>query len=221
MAAAMNRQSVLTNDEYAEFCPFLYPFLQAYIPREVHQASERAPLADCIRAAYRDFCRTLHGIRSVASKDELYQEAANKIEDAFVELGEDGSETTYQAEFDAWHKGLCEQLIALYVQHGFHLHIGQAQKWINMTFKYVFVLNHAHSHPLDRVHRLCHAPLDNRLVARLVEYGFPGLTTRWSRIDNYVDYLEYQRCIRRTFSLAPLDAEFRLWLGKSVDLATP
>ena len=46
-----------------------------------------------------------------------------------------------QRDFDRWHEAACTKLQTLYHDHGFtDFSVGQAQKWLNMSLKYVFTL---------------------------------------------------------------------------------
>ena len=60
-------------------------------------------------------------------------------------------------------------------------------------------------------------PLDNNVLQLLKDdYGFPGLSRSWSRIDDYSEYLSCQKWIRRRFSDIPLDVEFRSWMNYKI-----
>jgi hypothetical protein len=95
--------------------------------------------------------------------------------------------------------------------------VGQAQKWVNMTFKYIFTLGEQRLLGFQPFYSQCHIPLDKILIAQLTKYGFPTLKSAWSRIDDYNEYLGLQNWVRERFSLAPMDVEFYLWMGKEVE----
>jgi hypothetical protein len=61
---------------------------------------------------------------------------------------------------------------------------GQAQKWLNMTFKYVYVMGEHRLPGFIHLYDLCHVPLDNILMNRLYPYAFQRLPCRWSRQKN-------------------------------------
>ncbi len=181
-------------------------------------------LLKCINGAYSDFSRTLHGLGKLAPEDKesLRKQAGSELMQRFSNLKGDLASTTNEAAFDEWHEATYQQLSTIYSKHGHHLYVGQAQKWINMTFKYLFTLSKLgkcrHS-GFGKVYPFCHAPLDRSLIDRLnKEYNIPWPNQcTWSRLDNYNHYLCYQQQIRRRFTLVPLDMEFKLWLGKDVD----
>jgi hypothetical protein len=120
--------------------------------------------------------------------------------------------------FDSWHKITCERLISLFDRHGHHLFVGQAQKWVNMTTKYIFTVGEQRVSGFDSVYLYCHVPFDNILLKQLKKYDFLALNRAWSRLDKYDEYLERQKWIRQRFSLAPMDVEFQLLLGKDLEL---
>ncbi len=89
----------------------------------------------CIRRAYLDFYRTLHGISFIPG---IYQHASSEIEKSIVHLKNDSS-IAGQESFDDWHHAACNHLCTIYSDHGYKaFYVGQAQKWLNMSFKYIF-----------------------------------------------------------------------------------
>lgn len=44
-----------------------------------------------------------------------------------------------QAGYDTWHHALCDELIGYYGSTGFEFNLGHAQKWVNMTMKYIYI----------------------------------------------------------------------------------
>ena len=92
-------------------------------------------------------------------------------------------------DFNCWHQGICDALIAIYsddtlvlrhknkrTEHSSELTYGQAQKWLNMTLKYLWLLDRLHLIQEESTHQfICaneksfHVPLDSyilRYVAR-------------------------------------------------------
>jgi hypothetical protein len=176
--------------------------------------SESDLLDGCTRAAYGDFCRTLHGIGRLSNKDGLREESQFAIQSAILTLRRQASDLP-PSEFEEWHRGLCEQLCNLYRDGGFpSFTIGQSQKWVNMTFKYIFSLGETWISGFGAIYPSCHAPLDERLLDALLKFGFPFKPERWSRISTYEEYLARQIWIREHFEIVPLDVEFLLWAGE-------
>ncbi len=162
-------------------------------------------LRSCSSRAYRDFNRTLHGIPAGAREDgeKLLLDRLKKIK---------VTANPTQPVFNRWHCTTCKELSKAFGQHGFpRLTVGQAQKWINMTLKYVYVIGEDRIPGYEHLYKFCHAPLDRILIDALSGKGFEPLGCAWSRLDDYGEYLERQRWIRATFEKPPLDVDFELW----------
>ena len=187
---------------------------ESYLIR-LYFGSGSDPLILCLNRAYRDFNRTLHQISSIEGKDDLYIQVRSYLYGAFKDLKL--TSIKGQGGFDNWHQTMCYQLQGIYAEWGYHnFFIGQGQKWINMTFKYIFTMGSSRIPGYEEFQRFCHVPLDNILLAQLEPYDFPVLSARWSRLNDYQEYLSCQNWIRNTFRLNPLDTEFKLWLGEDV-----
>jgi hypothetical protein len=122
-----------------------------------------------------------------------------------------------QSDFDEWHKEACERLQKLYHEDGFQdFFVGQAQKWLNMSLKYVFAMGDERVPGFASIYPYAHIPIDNiflQRVAKIPGSGIPELTEAWSRLKDYQEYLEYQQACRNWFrDSAPLSAEFWLWM---------
>lgn len=173
------------------------------------------PLENCINRAYRDFNRTLHGISSLQNNENVTSDIKKNLVSEFEKLKTLNIKT--QLDFDNWHHNQCTIIKTLYIENNYSLfYIGQAQKWINMTFKYIFSYGNKYLDGYDEIYQFCHVPLDNILIDELKKFYPPKLKTSWSRINNYETYIEYQNWFRNKFDNLPLDVEFKLWLGESL-----
>lgn len=117
-----------------------------------------------------------------------------------------------QDEFDNWHKCVSEYIKQIYRKEAITLTYGQAQKWVNMTIKYLYVLGYAE---FDDVFCYLHIPLDNYVFDIAKDtFGIPRPQNAWSTWDDYENqYLHYQKLIRASMSsYAPLRWEFKYWL---------
>lgn len=181
----------------------------------IHFGNEPDHLVNCINAAYLDVSRTLHGIGDHPAGVKLRETATLELSQIFLAL-RDSANVANQDEFDDWHRAACGRLGSVYDQHGYNkLYVGQAQKWINMTFKYIFALGEKRIPEFRRFYEFCHAPLDRILVGQLGKHGF-AFDGAWSRLDHYDKYLLHQKWIRERFEHPPLDVEFWLWMGKDI-----
>ncbi|MDD5369402.1 MAG: hypothetical protein PHQ40_09965 [Anaerolineaceae bacterium] len=202
----MDRTTRLTGRAYYDFLAYLF-----FGPLD-------DPLQACIDRAYCDFNRTLHHLSAVEHKTELHQAAVEQMRQSFGEVRERGAGWA-ASDFDRWHRSTCQALCELYARGGFdRFCTGQAQKWVNMTFKYIYTLGEERLPGYQTVYACCHVPIDNIIIDRLTPYGLPALDGAWSRISSYEHYQEIQCWIRETFLLIPLDLEFKAWLVPTEDL---
>lgn len=179
--------------------------------------SETDLLKACLDRAYLDFNRTLHGIHKIENSSELYNRAVILLKDEFDQLKLLLGKPISPAAFDEWHKNTLKELVSLYKSYHFHLFVGQSQKWINMSLKYIFTLGEQRIPGFQQAYPYCHVPFDNIILNQLTKYGFPSPDCPWSRLDNYDDYFNSQKWIRQRFSIFPMDVEFLLWSGKEID----
>jgi hypothetical protein len=72
-----------------------------------------------------------------------------------------------QSSFDEWHENLCTKLKAAYSDGGYSAFTdGQGQKWISMTFKYLYVFGEGRCQGYEQFYKFCHVPIDN-IIAQL------------------------------------------------------
>jgi hypothetical protein len=173
------------------------------------------PILACIDRAYRDFNRTLR-LRNSPNAEELHREVrawlAKEVE-AFSRL----SSAPTQEGFDTWHHTTCASLTERFSALELKFYAGQGQKWINMTFKYLFTLGDSRIPGFSAIYDYCHAPIDRIVVERLTPLGFSKLSRAWSRIC-YNEYFSAEEWIRKEFVIPPLDVEFRAWQKPDFDL---
>lgn len=171
------------------------------------------------RRAYLDLNRTLHGIGTHPEADSLRERTYESLTE-FVTALED---VNTAKEFDKRHHAWCAATLDRFNESPhpnrpeFTLHYGQAQKWLNMTLKYLAVLDHQ---PVAHVYQFMHVPLDQIVYtqAQQIRVDRPK-GTRWSRLngDQYQVYQEkLKRQIASNFGNAriPLDWEAQVWVER-------
>jgi len=167
----------------------------------------------CMRRAYLDMNRTLHGIVGELGEDHVAWTDAmlHVLKDRLMILP--GQHTWTQASFDAWYHESVDMLKRSSSEHGFSsLSVGQAQKWINMSIKYAIALGERRVPGLHCVYDVAHVALDNIVLVRLEALGMPPLGCAWSRLDQYNRYMQCQQWVRDRFrDERPLEVEYRLW----------
>ncbi len=207
----MISNSRLTRGDYEDYLVYLYFHVRPSVGTKQY-------LEACIKRAYLDFNRTLRGLEAIDRPRKIYGQAAGGLRPVLMELRNRCAGGVGKGQFDEWHHAACSTLISIYKQHSFPFTFGQAQKWINMSLKYVFVLGEARVSGFIRAYQSCHAPLDGILLEMLSRLdGFPKVERPWSKLDDYAEYLDVQMWIRDKFDpLPPLDVEFKLWMGEKV-----
>lgn len=183
------RKTTLTENDYNTF-------YKAILYGKIEDPVEKA-----IFVAYRDLCRTIRGFSKHERHDAIFGNCVQIIYDYINELN--GFSSFTQDKFDMLHKLTCDRLITFFEDQEFTY--GQAQKWINMSLKYVSMFNHKMT---EKYYEYCHVPIDNYII-KSTNYKFD---TAWSRINSYDKYLEFQKWFRNQYDGIPLDIEFNMWL---------
>ena len=161
--------------------------------------------------AYRDMNRTIR-FNGLPDKKrlEMREKVNSVLEEEIKRLTVES--ITNQETFDAWHYNVSDKIKSIYVDAGIKFTYGHAQKWINMTIKYLYMLG---VNSFEDVFEYLHIPLDNYVfdVAK-TELNIPRPKTAWSSWDDYDGlYLNYQKLIRQKMDcVTPLRWEFRYWL---------
>ncbi len=158
-----------------------------------------------ITKAYRDLMRTIRGFANNPERDAIFADARRTIRTSVISIL--SAAVNSQTEFDTLHKTACDNLILSFGGQTFT--VGQAQKWLNMTFKYLHLLDYPE---VQRVYEYCHIPID-RYMLDITNYS---MSKPWSKLNDYSEYLEYQNWFRGKYpNDIPLDKEFYLWLEAS------
>lgn len=162
-----------------------------------------------IDRAYLDFARTQHSIKKDIKPRHL--EVKKFVKALVTEI--QTKTFNNQNQFDRWHEEKCKLLKAEYKKLiGYPLTIGQAQKWINMTLKYLFALGEDRVKGILTNYKFFHIPIDNIIQDKLRD-TVDKIDQSWSTIDDYSLYLDYQKKVRRSFpDEIPMDVEFRSWM---------
>lgn len=196
-----NEKNKIDDSDILEFLKFSY-FGNLKDPIEV--ASNRA---------YRDMCRT---IKFNGLSEENRLKLRKKVKDDFkTEI--DNLTSKIQGDFDKWHEQLCKKIIDEYKKSKIQLSYGQAQKWVNMTIKYLYILE-VEGYTFDSIFEDLHIPIDNYVFDAVEkELGIKRPADAWSKLDKK-EYLKYQEDIReelRKKNSSPLIWEFENWLKEA------
>lgn len=113
-------------------------------------------------------------------------------------------EISSQEEFDEYHKKLCSELKEKWSV----LNVGKAQKWINMTLKYWMLLGNSRIESIEKNYKFFHIPIDSFVIKDMLNEKI----NPWSKIENYEDYLYYQKKLRnKKAENPPIIEEFNFY----------
>ena len=190
-----------------------------------HDKEYRLELALCQWAsdkAYRDFCRTIKFAEPDKNnaRKKMRMDVTEYICNAIGEL-------TAATNYDIWHEGVCEKIENRYkgfindAKHGNKtLTVGQIQKWLNMTIKWLWMYNSCvrkieyFKGIIDHTANL-HIPLDSFILAYIKkEYDLSlEKSSVWSQISEYNVYLDYQTNFRDKLNCgeSPIEWELVHW----------
>ncbi len=178
----------------------------------------------CIQRAYLDLNRTIHKLAEV---DQIEKDKNHKHLIDFVSINCKrlfSESITNQDEFDLEHKKVCEELQVTfklyYTDSTIEFHYGQAQKWINMTLKYLFAIGENEIPGITKNYPFYHIPIDNIIRHKMAKLSVNPIkipSVSWSRLT-YQEYINYQTQVRNRFkNQIPLDVEFRLFNNKEIE----
>ena len=195
-----NEKNKISNEELLEF--FKYSYF----------GNLKDPIEAASNRAYRDMCRTLRfGVLPIDTKATTISnliEAVNVIFKEEIPIINEGSITS-QEKFDSWHCKVCKNIKLLYNEKGIEFTYGQAQKWVNMTIKYLYILN---DHTFDNIFDFLHIPVDNYILdIANKNFEIDKPKKPWSKWDEE-QYRNYQNEIKSKIKIAPLLWEFDNWL---------
>lgn len=173
------------------------------------------PLYVAANSAYLDMNRTIEFKKNGTITAEKKEELRNNVVSLIKTEIQDFIKNTKPSQdlYDDWHSSLCNAIIKSYTDANVPFHYGQAQKWINMTMKYLCVLNHSEA---NKIVHLMHLPIDSIVFERaddLLTIPYPEF--RWSRMteDQYKEYLGNIRdaLSKQNPSYAPMIWELKNW----------
>jgi len=165
-----------------------------------------------VHRAYLDLRRTVHGIKNYRDA----QRKAHAYLKSVITALPGNKAITGQKSFDTWHEKTCDKLCKIFDESGYKsFHIGQAQKWINMALKYLYVFGETRAPGYSKFYRYCHVPVDNIILESQAFKDLRSFREAWSRIPEYSKYIAFQIAVRKRYhDSSPLAVEFWVWQGK-------
>jgi hypothetical protein len=148
-----------------------------------------------VNRAYRDLNRTLplkeKNIDSQITRDNNKNKVAVLI---IEELNCFLKEEFNESDFNKKHKEICETICKEWSE----ITIGHAQKWINITLNYWYVMGTKFIPGIVLNHKHFHVPID-RIMLNLIYEKYNQ--EPWSKISSYDTYLNHQTKFREKFVL--------------------
>jgi len=166
-------------------------------------------LKGAIKRAYRDFNRTIEYLPKGEGQRVLIRE--NWISILKQQISHLlNTNFSQQEEFDTWHEFTCHLLRG--ANENCTLSQGQAQKWVNMSLKYLFAMGEQNIPGISNNYRFFHIPIDRNIMDILDAKGIAKHEKAWSKIPDYDWYYKYQVAIRELYNgRIPMDVEFELF----------
>lgn len=188
----------------------------------------------CARRAYMDLARTVKYKYSSseldkAKKDPDKRKYRDMRNDTITDICEKlidsiGNYPGSNADFDSWHKNECRKIQDTMnkVVKGEKLlkedfTFGQAQKWVNMTLKYLWLLDML---PEGISETDLHVPIDS-FILKALEKNISDISHKdgtykykkeaWSRMEEYENYKCLQDKIKEV-AKNPIDWESKAWI---------
>ena len=163
--------------------------------------------------AYRDMCRTIRFEKGVSQKQKN-DCRARVVELIETEIKKYNSIDTVE-KYDEFHDSLCLRIIDFYDNPTIaEITYGQAQKWVNMTMKYLCVLYEGQCDWLNKIYSFLHIPIDSIILDK-AKKEFPNEfqvnNTPWSQLSRE-EYITIQKKFRAVIKdVILMDWEFKAW----------
>jgi hypothetical protein len=175
------------------------------------------PFVAASEKAYLDFCRTIRFFKAETPLTNEQSDRRQNVKDSISAMIQNRIELLSQSDvnkesFDVWHTEICETIIEMFSSEATLLY-GQAQKWINMSMKYLLSLDNK---AVINLIPWLHVPIDNNILTTAYDQlGIPIPLKRWSRW-NKNDYLTYQSKLIQSINsifqkIHPIIWEMRTW----------
>lgn len=183
---------------------------------EIPNIKKRLESGDFVRGAfelaYYDAQRTLRGIGKNPHRREIKQGIFEIVSEFYGDVAKNFKYYSLK-DFDGTHLLVCNKIIACGEKFGHNIFFGQAQKIVNMFFKYVLLVD-------DRLNlhiNYFHVPFDEVILNGIANGDYPmkirsyaGACLPWSKITDYNVYMSLQEELRHLYE-CPILFEFEVW----------
>lgn len=173
------------------------------------------PVRGAFNGAYGDAQRTMRGIGKNANNKQIKDELFKIVSDFYNDVAKNFSHYSLR-DFDGSFCITCTKMIETSQQLGFAITFGQAQKIVNMFFKYMFLIDER----LNIHAEYLHIPFDSIILNGIANDDSYSAAMRkvakclmpWSKMamDDYKAYMLLQDYLREKHSI-PIIFEFDAW----------
>ena len=197
---------------------------------DILDPKDNAIFEDAVYAAYLDAARTFTNIETCSTAKQARKALAKKLQDYFSD-----KPCSAEENFDINHNDWCEGLISDFGRSDYAIKYGQAQKIVNMAFKYLYCLKDA---CLYKDHfEYCHIALDSFTLEWIWRQTKPTSFNKyeaWSKLNyrksptskkpGYLEIVDLWRNLWKSpsvapFACTPFQAEFIFWEEIQTELA--
>lgn len=176
IAQSEEGNDIMVEQKSVRILNFLYYNLLGITIEEIKNKSDEYIIKKCANRAYLDLCRTLKFTEEYKNNKVSFSECIidnimiKKIKD-LLDKFDPSVINTEKFDFDCWHEKLCEKLneeankceYLVSSDNDESFHYGQAQKWVNMTLKYMFITE-KWPECFENIKCFLHAPIDNYIL---------------------------------------------------------
>lgn len=169
----------------------------------------------CAKRAYRDLNRTLRFTKDYKDKKDDDKDFCNKVCEFITE---NISKLFNAGSFDNEHKELCSTLKTNANDTGYFekdFTYGHAQKWLNMTLKYMLLMGFW-KEQFEKIKNELHVPVDSYIIKKFrkefkPKYKYNESWSTWEDYDNV--YMQFQKELRCSIKgKAPIEWEGPAWI---------
>ena len=171
--------------------------------------SDNGKIELAINRAYRDMNRTL----DTKNNHKVWEDRKKIVRVSLIELMSEANicKIHDNTSFDKWHKKICKIITC----HDYYT-FGQAQKWINMTLKYLLVLDYK---PIFILIPFLHVPIDEIIAKKVknelcIEIKLSDYLPWSKKLSSKKggNYALFQKVIRENVKgMYPIQWEFKAW----------
>ena len=163
--------------------------------------------------AYRDMCRTIRFEKGVSQK--LKNDCRTRVVKLIETEIKKCNSIDIVEKYDEFHDSLCSRIIDCYDNQTIaEITYGQAQKWVNMTMKYLCVLYDGQCDWLNKIYSFLHIPIDSIILDKAKKEfpnEFPVNNIPWSQLSRE-EYITIQNKLRAVIKdVTLMDWEFTAW----------